>query len=55
MAKDRTRHARLREPERKGVSLFAQEIRDIGCSFADVAEVMSYFAKKYGRLDRDGI
>lgn len=52
MAKDRTRHARRREPERVDLSCFAQEIGDIGCSFADVAEVVPYLAKEYWRLNR---
>lgn len=53
MAKDWTRHARRREPERVDLLLFAQAIRDIGRSFADVAEVTSYFAKNYRRLTDD--
>lgn len=41
MAKDRTRHARLREPERKGVSLselVVWAIEQLGDGFADAAQ-----------------
>lgn len=41
MAKDRTRHARRREQERKGVSLFELvrwAIEQLGYEFADAAQ-----------------
>lgn len=65
MAKDRTRHARRRKPERAGVSLYGMVTQDMGralvgfaegtgqalFSFADVAaSVAQSFAELRGRL-----
>ena len=53
MAKDSNRHARLREPERVNVSLFERVAQDMGRAFADAADAMFDFAKKYRRLTDD--
>lgn len=38
MAKDRTRHARRREPERKGVSLYDMVVQDMAQALVGFAE-----------------
>lgn len=43
MAKDRTRHARRREPQRVGVSLFGRTARDVGIAFFDAYDAMFDF------------
>lgn len=62
MAKDRTRHARRREPERVGVSLFDTVSiafgHAIGGAFADFANAVSNMVVDAARLCRrlnDGI
>lgn len=53
MAKDRTRHARRREPERKGVSLIELvrwAIEQLGDGFADAAQRLERFTEVWNEL-----